>query len=98
MTKTKKKYYEISVLLDNVLFSFEFYWNERASRFFLSLYDSEYNLIISSVPIVLKIPIFHHINNKNFPKGKLIFIDTTNSIKKYNYDDFGTKIKLYYLE
>lgn len=92
----KSKYYEFSVPLDGIIFNFEFCWNERAERFFISIFDSEKNLIIASVPAVLKIPLFYGIKEKKLPKGKLIFIDTTNSLKKHNFEDFGTKIKLLY--
>lgn len=92
----KSKYYEFSVPLDGILYNFEFCWNERAERFFISLFDSEKNLIISSVPAILKIPLFYGIKEKKLPKGRLIFIDTTNSLKKYIIEDFGSKIKLFY--
>ncbi|WP_186650094.1 phage baseplate plug family protein [Fluviispira vulneris] len=93
---TNNHYFEISVPLDGIVYNLEFYWNIRAQRFFLSLYDSNNNLIISSVPIILNFPLFYQYKNSNLPKGFLYAVDTTGKSIPPKLEDFGTRVQLYY--
>lgn len=68
---TNNPFFEISVPLDGIVHILEFYWNIRAQRFFLSVFDSENKLIISGIPIVLNFPLFYQYKNLNIPKGHL---------------------------
>ncbi len=93
---TNNPFFEISVPLDGIVYILEFYWNIRAQRFFLSVFDSENNLIISGIPIVLNFPFFYQYKNLKLPKGMLYAADTTGKDIPPKLEDFGTRVQLFY--
>lgn len=89
-------YFEISVPFDGIVYILEFYWNIRAQRFFLSVFDSQNDLIISGIPIVLNFPLFYQYKNLKLPKGLLYAADTTGKSILPKLEDFGTRVQLFY--
>lgn len=85
--------------LEGVSYQFEFLWNNRASRWYLSLLDDHQKPVISGLPVVSGYPVFnlYQENDKRFPPGILYFHDTTGKERDPDRTSLGTEIKLLYL-
>lgn len=87
------------VTLDGVTYEIHHRWNHRASLWLLDLYDAARNPLALGRPVVVDaylIRQFHHI--AGVPPGELVAFDTTEREIDPRFDDYGTRVELYYFD
>ncbi len=90
--------YPLMVTMDDVDFILYLLWNERDGHWFMTIRDSAGSDIVSGVKVVVNIPlVVHETDGRIFP-GQLWAIDTTGSETDPGLRDFGTRVKLIYVD
>lgn len=85
------------VTIDNAVYKFRFYWNDRFEYWSMSIFDFEDNIIIHGIKLVINYELFNPFRYLDIPRGALYVIDTTDSIDKIGRDDMDTNCRLLYL-
>lgn len=89
--------YQERVRLDGRDFVLRFDWSHREGRFYLSIKDAEETLLLLGAKIVANWGILtrsHH--DPRLPPGELIPIDIEGGGEPPGFDDFGTRVRLFY--
>lgn len=91
--------YVFQIDLEGVIYTLDFGFNSRSSRWYMSIFDSTGEiLIIGDIPILINIPLADQYIDKRLPLGRFIAIDETGNNAQPTADNFGTDIKLFYEE
>jgi Domain of unknown function (DUF6983) len=77
---------------------FTFHWNARESAWYFDLADQDEVLIVTSRKVTVAFPLITRCVDERRPEGMLIAIDSTGHNQDPGLDDFGTRVKLFYLE
>lgn len=85
------------VQLDQVEFELALSWNERESRFYIVLYDSAGELVVSK-KLVLDYPLLRGNIDTRRPKGELLAVDTLGTGEPAGLGDLGQRVVLLYIE
>lgn len=89
--------FEQTLTLDGVPFRLRLRWNARAQAWFLDLSTPERVAIVSGVRIVTGIPLLARYGQRaDLPAGHLVAADTSGAGEDPTYDDFGTRVRLFY--
>lgn len=85
--------------IDNTSYKFLFVWNTRMAAWTMSISDTDDNVIISGIKIVLNIELIRMYRHLNIPKGHLFALDLSDDETKIAYSDFTNErgIKLVYI-
>lgn len=74
-------FYSFEVDLDGVSYLCEFYWNERAGAWFLSLALEDGTKLISGVKVTAGTALFSwYVDRISAPRGRLLVVDTTEPV------------------
>ena len=93
------KAYDFQVDLEGIIYTLDFGFNTRSSRWYMSIYDqAKENLLIGDIPVLINIPLHDQYIDENLPPGRFIALDETGNNKEATVDNFGTDIKLFYQE
>ena len=85
------------VRLDNRDYIFRFDWSEREQRFYVSIKDQDETLLLLGIKILANWGILtrsHH--DLRLPPGELIPIDLEQGGAPPTFNDFGTRVRLFY--
>lgn len=85
------------VMLEQAEYRFDLHWNERDERWYLQLYDSTGELIVTR-KVIANWPILRGVVHESRPPGELIAVDTQNLTTPIGLYDFGDRVVLDYLE
>jgi hypothetical protein len=91
--------YQERVRLEGRDYILLFDWNNREQRYYLSIFDQD------GVPLLLGVKVVsnwgmlgkHHFNPA-LPPGELIPMDLESGGEPPTFDDFGTRVRLFYYE
>lgn len=93
------KAYQFQLDLEGVIYTFDFGFNTRSGRWYMSIFDqSGENLLIGDIPILINIPLHDQYIDTRLPPGRFVAIDETGKNKEATVSNFGTEIKLFYEE
>jgi hypothetical protein len=84
--------------LDGREYQFEFRWNTRDSAWYFHIADEQGAHIRSAIKVVLDWPLLRRIVDERRPPGSIMAIDSSGTSTNPTLDDFGTRVKLYYLD
>ena len=91
--------FDFNIDLDEVNYTLDFTFNQRANKWMLSIWDSDRdNLILGQIPCLVNTPLLYNFASSDLPPGSLIFIDETGKNKDPERDNLGTDLKLLYIE
>ena len=92
--------YDFQIDLENVTYTLDFEFNERARQWQMSIFDSVgEDLILGSVPVLINtVLLYPYRGIENIPPGSFVAIDETGRAQNPNRANFGSDIKLYYQE
>jgi hypothetical protein len=80
--------------LDGSDYQLEFQWSTRQARWYLNLYDSDGNLLIGSVKLILNWPLFRHYHGRaGVPAGELWVISLGSSVEPPGFDELGAGLR-----
>lgn len=89
-------WYDFQVTLENIVFTFEFIWNDREGSWYMNLYDTNSNPLVSGLKVVLNVPLLARFVSTSLPNGDLIATDTTGQDLMPGLQDLGDRVVLGY--
>lgn len=94
-----RPFVSVKVALDGVTFEVRVRWNERAERWFFSLYDAEERVLAPSRAVVLGFPLLARFvrNRQRLPAGQIVAVDTADTGVEPGLDELGTRVQLIYV-
>jgi len=90
--------YRYRVDLDNTTYVFSFKWNTRSERWQITIYASDGETVLISVPLTANADLLTRFRDKNLPKGRLFCIDTTGQWLEPTNESLGETHLLIYEE
>lgn len=90
-------YYDFEITLDEIDFTFEFYWNERSGRWYMNIYDIDNNPLFTGICIVADWDLLTGKQVEGMPLGTLITVDTDGQGDPGLYD-LGKRVLITYNE
>lgn len=94
-TKDFPSYVE-SVVLESVVYEFEFNWNSRAEAWFLTISRDDETLV-AGVKIVDNFELIGRFSNVKLPRGLLLTLDIQNINRPPGRYELGSAVKLAYM-
>lgn len=94
-----RPYVSLKVTLDGVAFEVRLRWNERAERWFFSLYDAEERTLAPSRAVVLDYPLLARFirGRRRLPAGQFVAVDTADTGVEPGLEELGTRVQLVYV-
>jgi len=90
--------FEVITDLDGTDFRLRFLWNDRLSRWSLTLYDSSGTQIHGAMIVVVDMPIYYRDTSEDAPKGDLYCVDITGEGRDPGLRDLGRRCQLIYVD
>lgn len=93
------KAYEFQVDLEGDIYTLEFGFNTRSSRWYMSIYDqTKEDLIVGDIPVLVNVPLTDQYVVEGLPPGRFIALNEASSSEQASSENFGTVVKLFYQE
>jgi hypothetical protein len=90
--------YVENVLLEKLYYRLQFDWNDRAFRWYMTLYDSTNVLIVGSLPVLIRVPLLRGTTtDQRRPPGDFIALDTSGYDIEAGFNDLGSRVLLGYV-
>lgn len=90
--------FSFPIELDGATWIFRFRWNHRMEQWRMDVFDAEGNALVRSVGVVINTPLLNRFAYMgNLPPGVLMALDNSGQTLDATYDDFGTRVELFYL-
>lgn len=70
-------HFDITVELDSIIYTLEFYWNSREQNYYLTIKDSDDVVIVSSIKVVIYYPLRGRVKDDRLFTGALLAVDST---------------------
>lgn len=90
--------YEFEITLDGTPYRLAFYFNKRRGTWHMSVRTQNEEDIVVGLPIFVGYPVLDRFRDTRLPPGTFLPIDTGNGSLDPTQDDFGTRVKLLYIE
>lgn len=91
--------YQERVRLEGRDYMFRFDWANREERFYMSIKDQDEKNLLLGVKVIANWPFLIRSHfNAALPPGDLIAIDLESGGEPPTFDDFGTRVRLFYYE
>lgn len=97
-TRSDLKHYEFQIDLENITYTLEFGWNQRAERWYMAIYNATGDLLLGDVILLTNVPLLDQYIDENLPPGRFILIDESGENKNPGENDLGNDVKLFYDE
>ncbi len=88
--------YKYTVQLDGTVFQLTFTYNDRMSRWMISIADAAGVPLIAEVPVIVNYPLFDRYKVSGLPLGTLFAFDTQNTNTDPTRYEFGDRVRIYY--
>jgi len=85
------------ITIDDRVYKFRFYWNDRFKYWSMSIFDFEDNIILHGIKLVVNYELLNPFRHLEIPRGALYIIDTTDNINKIGRNDMDVNCRLLYL-
>lgn len=91
--------YRERVRLEDRDYVFRFDWSNREQRFYMSIKDQDDVLLLLGIKIIANSPLIgrHHFN-LSLPPGEFLAMDLEQGGEPPTFNDFGTRVRLFYFE
>lgn len=96
-SQTESNYRQITTL-DGVDYILNFRWNQREGRWYMTLSTASDGVIQGPVKVVADWPLVYPQQDPPLPPGTLLAFDTTGEGIDPGLSDFGTRVRLMYLD
>ena len=91
-------WYEFSVTLEQVTYTFEISYNSRAARWRMSILDSAANPVLMGVPLMVNRDLTGPYHYLSIPPGGFCVLDASGTSTEATLSSFLLDHTLYYLE
>jgi hypothetical protein len=92
------QHYEYQTDLEGKIYTLNFYWNQRAGAWFLSVSDLDGNRLVAGRKVLLNTPILGRAIRPDGPPGLLYAVDTSGEDTEPGQTDFGGRVRLVYVD
>ncbi len=89
-------WYDFNIQLEGIVFTFEFVWNDREGSWYFNLYDTNANLLLAGIKVVLNTFLLARFVSTSLPNGDLTACDTTGQDVMPGLQDLGDRVLLSY--
>ena len=90
--------FEIRTTLDGREFLLLFDWNDRESRWYLSIESINHEQLARGIKLLSNRPLLRKKVDPRLPSGSLVAIDTTETGVPAGFADLGSRVRLIYFE
>jgi hypothetical protein len=90
--------YTFQITLDGTPYNVRFHYNRRRETWHMSIATQDNIDLVNGVPIFVNWPILDRFKDTRLPPGTFMAIDTTGETIDPGQDDFGTRVKMTYIE
>lgn len=90
--------YHYTVTLDGTTYQLRYTWNDRMSKWFVSVSDAGGTALIDNVPLVANWPIIDRFRVLGQPLGSLVVFDSSLQNLDPARFDLGDRVRMFYLE
>ena len=90
--------YQFQITLDGTPYLFKFYFNKRRGTWHMSILTESEEELVMGVPVFVGWPILDRFKDTRLPPGTFMAIDTTSDFVDPGQEDFGTRVKMLYIE
>jgi len=85
------------ITLDGIEYLFQFAWNDREQRWYVSISDINDNPLAMGLKIVANVPLLRRFTNPSLPQGDLIACDLSNQFGEPPlYTELGVRVRMFY--
>lgn len=88
--------YSYTIQLDGSVFQLTFTYNDRMSKWMISIADSAGNPLVGEIPVMVNYPLFNRYKVAGLPLGMLFAYDTANTNTDPTRYELGQRVRLYY--
>ena len=88
---------ELRQNLEEQEFVLQLNWQERSSRWFLTILDGNRNPLIYCQPLQINQEILGRFKIEDFPLGRLVLVDTSKVFAECGFNDLGDRCRLVYV-
>ena len=88
--------YKFSIDIDGTIYTFEFFWNDRASTWVWNIRSEAGDAIVLGIPIRLGVLLTNKYKDTRLPLGEFFAIDISGGWNEACVDDFGSRVLLFY--
>lgn len=98
LTRKDLAAYHYTITLEGVQYRFDYQYNERMGKWFVSISDTAANIIIAPVPVVAGLGIFDRFVMDGIPPGITTPFDTSGDNLDPGRFELGDRVRMLYLE
>jgi len=95
-TRIDSEDYEIEVELGDTSYLMRFTWNYRSEYWYLTLSDTDGNVIAGSLKVVVGKPLGTEVPHADRPASELIAVDTSGANSDPGLTDLGDRVLLFW--
>ena len=88
--------YTYSIQLDGTTYQLTYTYNDRMSRWMISIADNAGNVLVGEVPVIVNYPLFDRYKVAGLPLGTLFAYDTLNTNADPTRYELGDRVRIYY--
>ena len=89
-------HYDMQITLDEVTYTLEFRWNNRAGAWMMHITTEGGEPILMGTRIVIDMPLGKRSTDARMPKGVFIAVDTSERKQDPGMSDLGDRVQLLY--
>lgn len=90
--------YEYQITLEDKILFFDFNWNARIGKWFLTIKDENQAEIVKGIKLLASVDLFGRFKDTRLPLGTLYILDTANENKDPGIEDLGRRHIMLYRE
>lgn len=98
LTRRDLPAYEYTVQLEGITYELRFTFNDRMSKWMISILDVNANLLVGEVPVIVNYPIFDRYKVVGLPPGTIYAFDTANTNTDPGRYELGARVRIFYQE
>lgn len=84
--------------LDGERYGFEFKWNEREERWYMSVLDSSGTDLLSGRKVVVGLSLIGRFSSSALPPGRIMAVDTQGTDTAPGLNDLGQRVQVLYFD
>ena len=88
--------YEVEVELGDTSYLLRFTWNYRSEYWFLTISDTDSNVIVGGVKVVVGKPLLAEVSNEDAPAAEILAVDTSGANSDPGLTDLGDRVLLFW--
>jgi hypothetical protein len=95
-TRTDLEDYEVEVELGEASFLLRFTWNYRSEYWFMTVSDTDANVIAGGIKVVVGKPLLAEVPHADKPASEILAVDTSDADLDPGLTDLGDRVLLFW--